>query len=153
MRTLALSFALLVGACGDLTHTDSRFATPERTVSTLLAAHGVEHASQTELRERFVSEGRLAIVDRGAYEACFVDLDQPGGEALAGYVLGMVAAARDELRYETVEQHGYVIPREGARIVMRRGADGAFRIVLTESVPADVRRDLLAIPPDRASRP
>jgi hypothetical protein len=61
----------------------------------------------------------------------------------------MIAAGRDELRYETVEQHGYVVPRRGPRIVLRRGDDGAYRIVLAESVPEDVQRSLTALERER----
>lgn len=64
---------------------------------------------------------------------------------MASYVLGMLAAARDALRYETVADRGYVIPREGMRIVMQRGEDGAYRIVLADSVPEDVRRSVLEL--------
>ncbi|HJL16850.1 MAG TPA: hypothetical protein RMH99_14395, partial [Sandaracinaceae bacterium LLY-WYZ-13_1] len=53
--------------------------------------------------------------------------------------------ARDDLRYETVEDRGYVYPREDVRVVMERGADGAYRVVLAESVPDDVRRGLLQV--------
>jgi hypothetical protein len=144
-RTIAIAAGLLVLACGDVTRTDSRFATPERTVATLLAAHGIGEATADELQGRLIAEGGFAIVDRAAYEACFVDLEQPGGAGMAGYVLGMLAAARGELRYETIEHHGYVQVREGIRIVMRRGEDGAYRIVLAESVPEDIRRSITGI--------
>jgi hypothetical protein len=35
--------------------------------------------------------------------------------------------------------------REGLRVVMRRGEDRAYRIVLAESVPEDVRRSITGI--------
>ena len=144
-RLAAIFSTVLVLACGDVTRTDPRLATPERTVATLLAAHGIEDAAPGELEERLIAEGGFAIVDRAAYEACFVDLHQPGGAGMAGYVLGLLAAARGELRYETIEHHGYVQVREGIRIVMRRGEDGAYRIVLAESVPEDIRRSITGI--------
>lgn len=145
-RLPSILSALLVLACGDVTRTDPRLATPERTVRTLLAAHGIEDAAPGALEERLIAEGGFAIVDRAAYEACFADLHQPGGAGMAGYVLGLLAAARGELRYETIEQHGYVqVRREGLRVVMRRGEDGAYRIVLAESVPEDVRRSITGI--------
>ncbi len=144
-RLLSILSALLVLACGDVTRTDPRLATPERTVRTLLAAHGIEDAAPGALEERLIAEGGFAIVDRAAYEACFADLHQPGGAGMAGYVLGLLAAARGELRYETIEQHGYVQVREGLRVVMRRGEDRAYRIVLAESVPEDIRRSITGI--------
>ncbi|HEY8430304.1 MAG TPA: hypothetical protein VIL20_18110 [Sandaracinaceae bacterium] len=137
--------ALMIGAvalgCGETSSADPRFATPERTVETLLEAHGAGEASEAELRAR-VAEGGLRVVDRELFARCFADLDQPAGPALASYVLGMIAAARDALRYETIADRGYVVPRDGVRIVMRRGSDGAYRIVLSESVPEDVQRTL-----------
>ncbi len=143
---LLVALGGLPGCGGDeLSRTDPRFATPERTVATLLAAHGAGGASQAELQERFVAQGGLTVVDREAYELCFADLGTPSGPALAQYVVGMIAAARDELRYETVDQHGYVVPRRGPRIVMRRGDDGAYRIMLAESVPEDARDGLTAL--------
>lgn len=136
---------LTLASCGELSSADARFATPERTVATLLTAHGVGDLGRAELQARFAVEGRLRVVDRAAFEACFVDLDQPGGRGLADYVVGMIAAARDELRYEVVEQLAYVVPRAGPRIVLERGRDGAFRIVLARSVPEEVRRELLTL--------
>ena len=144
-RLPSILSALLVLACGDVTRTDPRLATPERTVRTLLAAHGIEDGAPGALEERLIAEGGFAIVDRAAYEACFADLHQPGGAGMAGYVLGLLAAARGELRYETIEQHGYVQVREGLRVVMRRGEDRAYRIVLAESVPEDIRRSITGI--------
>lgn len=148
-RVSVLWSVVLLVACGEVTRTDPRFATPERTVATLLAAHGAAELSQAELTERFVSQGRLTVVDREAYELCFADPETPGAQGLAEYVVGMIAAGRDELRYETVEQHGYVIPRRGPRIVLRRGDDGAYRVVLAESVPEDVQRSLTALERER----
>lgn len=155
-RMVPVLAALLAAVgCGEASSTDPRFATPERTVDTLLAAHGAGEASAADLTAR-VAAGGLSVVDRELHARCFADLDQPGGEAMAGYVLGMIAAARDALRFETVGERGYVIPREGARVVMQRGADGAYRIVLAESVPEDVRRTVLeleALSPATSPRP
>lgn len=136
---------VLASACDDAQQTDSRFATPERTVETLLGAYGIADTPQETVRARLAEHGGLELVDTATWRACFVDLDQPGGEGMAGYVLGMLAAARDELRYETIGERGFVIPREGIRVVMLRGDDGAYRILLAESVPDEVRRGLLTI--------
>lgn len=145
---VALGLAL---GCGDLKRTDSRFATPERTVATLLAAHGISEPGNIEaLEAQLGDQGGFAVVDRELYEACFVDLDEPGGSARAGYVLGMLAAAYRELRYETIEHRGYATA-QGVRIAMQRGEDGAYRIVLNDSVPADLGAAILA-PPEPAGR-
>lgn len=142
------SVALLAFAfygCGELQRTDTRFATPERTVRTLLAAHGI--AESDDVQARLIAEGAFSIVDREAYEACFADLDQPGGDAMAGYVLGLLAAARSELRFELFERRAVVNVGPGVRVAMERGSDGAYRILLAESVPEDVRRGLLGLEP------
>jgi hypothetical protein len=138
--------SLLAVGCGEPRTTDPRFATPERTVATLLEAHGVgADARQDEIRARAVDEGGFRVRDRAAYEACFADLDRPGGQALAAYVMGMLAGARDELRYTTFEERASVQLRDGQRIAMRRGSDGAYRIVLADSVPEDAQRSLLEL--------
>jgi hypothetical protein len=145
---IVLTLLALLGSPGceeSVTRTDSRFATPERTVETLLATYGLEDVPQEEIRTRMAERGAFELRDRETWRQCFVDLSRPGGEGMAGYVLGVLAAARDDLRYETVEEHGYVIPRDDIRIVMERDETGAYRIVLAESVPEEVQRGLLQI--------
>ncbi len=139
---LHLVLALSLLGCGQAQSADSRFATPERTVSSLFLAHGLERASQEQIRAQIIRDGGLVVRDRELYAACFADLDRPGGDALASYVVGMLAAARDDLRYELVEDHGYAYPREGARVVFQR-QNGAYRIILAQSVPEDVQARLL----------
>jgi hypothetical protein len=137
---------VLLLACGNdaFTTTDSRYSTPERTIETLLDSCDLR-GSSAENQAVIIEQGGSRIRDQRAYDACFSDIDQPGGQAMAGYVVGMVAGARDELRYETIEGRGYVIPREGIRIVMERDERGAYRIVLRESVPENVRRSILQL--------
>lgn len=144
---------LLLAACGNdaLTSTDPRFSTPERTISTLLESCGLD-GTQEENQARIIEQGGARPRDVRTYEACFADLDQPGGQGMAGYVLGMLAAASDDLRFETIEGRGYVIPREGIRIVLDRDARGAYRIVLAESVPEDVRRGILELEANAPNR-
>jgi hypothetical protein len=132
--------ALLLLSCGE--GTDSRFATPEHTVATLLAAHGLADVSSDEIRARAATG--YPVRDRAAHEACFADLDRPGGEALAGYVVGVLAAGRDDLRYETVGDRGLVRLPNGPPIVMERTRAGAYRIVLEQSVPEDLREPFTA---------
>ncbi|MDQ3036511.1 MAG: hypothetical protein M3Y87_29205, partial [Myxococcota bacterium] len=106
--------ALAVGGCeGATTSMDSRFATPERTVATLLASHGLEGLSQEETRARMARHERFEVTDEAAFRACFVDLDDPVSEGLAGWVLGALAAGRDELRTEMFAEQATVAPREG----------------------------------------
>lgn len=140
-----VSLGLLALGCDDVTRTDPRFSTPEHTVETLLGAYGLEDVPQDEVRQRIGTHGAFELQDRAAYEACFADLDAPGGEGMAGYVFGMIAAAKDELRYETVAGRGYVTPRDGVRVVMERDETGAYRIVLADSVPEETRRSLMQV--------
>jgi len=144
--------AVLTAGCGETETVDSRFATPERTVDTLLATHGLSDEPQERIRERMATRGAFELQDAPTWRACFTDLDQPGGEGMAGYVLGMLAAARDDLRFEISGDRAYVFPREGARVVMQKGSDGAFRIVLADSVPANVRRGLLQVEENARTR-
>ena len=97
------------------------------------------------MRARIAERGSFQLRDAETWRLCFTDLERPGGEGMAGYVLGLLAAARDDLRYETAADRGYAIPREGIRVAMERGDDGAYRIVLADSVPPEVQRGLLQI--------
>lgn len=145
-RVVSLLFVIaLVGCEGALTHTDSRFATPERTVETLLASYGLEDLTQDEIRARMAAHQRFSVQDGESFRACFADLDDPVGEGLAGWVLGALAAGRDELRTEIFGERATVAPREGVRIAMQRQSDGTWRIVLRDSVPDDVRRALSSV--------
>ena len=136
---------VLAAGCGQAQSVDSRFSTPEHTVATLLATHGLSDESQAAIQARIAERGAFELRDPATWRLCFTDFDQPGGEGMAGYVLGMLAAARDQLRYEIAGQTAYVFPRDGVRILMQRGDDGAFRIVLRDSVPEQVRRGLLQV--------
>lgn len=130
--------------CDDIHTTDSRFATPERTVATLFESYGMSDLSQAEIQERIGERGAFRLRDESAWRECFIDIDRPGGQGMAGYVLGVLGAAREELRYETAGDHAYVHVRD-MRIVMRRGDDLAYRIVLYDSVPERVREGLLGV--------
>ncbi len=157
MRFVPLALALaLLGCDGATTTIDARFSTPEHTVETMLRAYGLEDATQEQIRERLSSQGRFELRDRASYEACFEDLGQgPVNEGLAGFVFGAIAAGREDLRVETYGDRATVSPREGIEIVMHRDEHGAYRVVIAESVPAEVRARMAAVAghaEDRARR-
>lgn len=141
----ALLLVSVTPGCGETTTVDARFSTPEHTVHTLFTTYGLQDESQASIQARIAERGAFELRDDETWRLCFVDLDTPGGEGMAGYVLGMLAAARDDLRYELAGDFAYVFPRDGIRVVMRRGEDGAYRIALRESVPESVRRGLLQV--------
>lgn len=146
LAAVVVALVLSLGCEGiGVERVDSRLATPERTVATLLASHGLEGVPQDEVRARMRAGERFELADRAAFEACFADLDDPVAEGLAGWVLGALAAGKDELRTEIFAERATVAPREGVRIALRRGDDGGWRIVLGESVPEDVRRALTVV--------
>ena len=152
--TTASLIGLLLVACGgdDVTTTDARFSTPEHTVETLLGTYGLNDMPQAQIQELIVQRGAFELQDRATWRRCFADIEQPGGEGMAGYVLGLLAAGRDDLRFEMAEDRAYAFPREGVRIVMIHGDDGAYRISLRESVPEDVARGLLMVEENAARR-
>ena len=141
---LALLAALLLVGCDGTETVDSRFATPERTVDTLFASYGMRDLSQADIQSRIAERGAFELRDEAAWRECFADLDQPAGQGMAGWVLGVLGAGRDELRFETAGEAAYVHVRD-MRIVMRRERDGAYRIVLSDSVPERVREGLVVI--------
>lgn len=152
VAVLALSgWAGTLGGCEGMTRTDSRYATPERTIETLLTAYGIEDVPQDELRGRIASGGSFRLVDRPAYEGCFFDMEGSFGEGLAGYVLGALAAGREDIRTVITGDRAVVSPREGVDVVLRRDETGAWRIVLRDSVPDEVLERMAAVA-ERAER-
>jgi hypothetical protein len=157
MRLPLLALVLALAGCdGATTTVDARFSTPEHTVDTMLRAYGVEDATQEQIREQISAHGHFELRDRASYEACFEDMhDGPVDEGLAGFVFGALAAGREDLRFMTHGDRATVSPREGVEIVMHRGDDGAYRVVISESVPAEVRAQMAAVAghaEDRARR-
>lgn len=145
VAAVVAAWAGLAGCEGAGTTVDSRFATPERTVATLLASYGLEDVPQEEIRARMAAHERFELRDGEAFRACFVELDDPLSEGLAGWVLGALAVGRDELRTEIFGERATVAPREGVRIALHQQRDGTWRIALRESVPDDVRRALSSV--------
>ena len=136
----------LSGCEGAVTRTDARFSTPEHTVETLLHAYDLDDVPQAEIRERMARHGRFELADRDSYEECFADfLGTTSDEGYAGFVVGALAAGHDDIRVTITGEHATVSPREGVRIVMDRDDDGAWRIVLRESVPAELRERLSSV--------
>lgn len=143
---LALVVPVALAACDAPQGVDARWSTPEHTITTLLGSYGLEDATQDEIRARMSAYERFELRDRRTFERCFADLEPgPVGEGLAGWTFGAIAAGRDDLRVEIVGERATLAPREGVRIVMARDDEGAWRIVLRDSVPPDVRRALGAV--------
>jgi hypothetical protein len=156
MRLVPLVLALASFGCDGATTVDARFSTPEHTVDTMLRSYGLEDATQEQIREQLSAHGRFELRDRASYEACFEDLGQgPVNEGLAGFVFGAIAAGRADLRFQIFGERATVSPREGIEIVLHRGDDGAYRVVLAESIPDEVREQMAAVAghaEDRARR-
>lgn len=148
MRLLAalLLIASLVGCDGATRTVDARFSTPEHTVRTLMSAYGLEAATQEQIRERMAHHDRFEMQNRATFRACFEDLDTSSAdEGVAGFVFGALAAGRDDMRVATHGDRATISPRAGVEIVMHRGEDGAYRIVLAESVPDEVRARMASL--------
>lgn len=140
-------FGIALVACeGAVTHTDARFSAPEHTVDTLLRAYDLEDVPQAEIRERMARHGRFELVDRPSYEECFADFGGTASdEGYAGFVVGALAAGRDDIRVTITGERASVSPREGVRIVLLRHDDGTWRIVLRDSVPLELRERLSSV--------
>jgi hypothetical protein len=128
---------------------DHRFLTPEATVRSLFTAYAIEDIPEQAVLARMERGGRFTPEDVAGYRACFADFRGPADEGLAGYVFGALAAGKDHLRYEQDGELATVLPTddegpEAPRIVLRR-AGGEWKIVIRESVPADVRARLFQL--------
>jgi hypothetical protein len=148
MRLLAtlVLLASLLGCEGATRTIDARFSTPEHTVRTLLGSYGLADATQEQIRERMAHHDRFQIQSRATFRSCFEDLGtSTAAEGVAGFVFGALAAGRDDLRVEITGDRATISPRAGVEIVMHRGEDGAFRIVLADSVPTEVRERMASL--------
>lgn len=126
---------------------DLRFHTPKATIDTLLETYGLEQVSQEEIRRRMQLGRSFHLVDPATRDLCFADFDGPDDEGLVGYVFGGLAPAKDDVRITQTGDvaHAFGETRDGRRnrpIVLERDGTGAWRIVLEESVPSDVRARL-----------
>ncbi len=135
----------LSAACGEEREPDSRFATPEATLRTLMVTYGIEDMSQEDIQQIMRDRGRFHLRDEQTYRACFDDYEGPHDEGLAGFVFGTVAAGKDQLQVTHVQGKAHVFPdperRDRSVVLVQR--DGEWKISLRESVPSDVRAALL----------
>ncbi len=144
-----LACASLLAACSSpRTSTDLRYNTPRATVLTLLDAYGVAEIPQEEVQRRMRIGRRFQLNDPVARDGCFSDFSGEADEGLIGYVFGSLAPIREDF---VITQRGadeamaQGVDSEGSPIrpvILRRGDDGNWRIVLRESVPGRTQRRL-----------
>ena len=132
-----------VSACEDVETLDPHYATPERTIETMLDAYGLSDVTPEEGR-RLRRAGQLRLRNATAYHACFEHFDGAGDEALAGYVVGSVVENRDALRTTITNDKARVMAERGAPVVLYKRR-GGWRISLDESVPQPYRGQLLEV--------
>lgn len=147
MRVALLMGLLALTAC-DEPQGDLRFHTPQATVHTLFDVYGVADLSQQEVQRRMQERGRFHLQDPETYRLCFADWHGPEDEGAAGFVFGVLAVAKGELRITITGDRADVIPQtEGgaANHVVLKLTDGEWKIILRESVPAHVRRRLFDV--------
>ena len=141
MRSLAVLCALVaLAACDDVHHVDARYATPERTLGTLLDAYGLRGRSLAEI-QTLRRTGRVHVRDEAAVRGCFEHYDGAEDEALAGFVVGVVAEADGSLRTTMTPGVARVAVGDRATLVLH-DHDGAWRIDLPASVPGRVREGI-----------
>ncbi|MEM1416792.1 MAG: hypothetical protein AAGH15_17985, partial [Myxococcota bacterium] len=125
-------------ACSAPAAPDLRTLTPRATLGTLFGAYGIEALSGAEVAARMDRGRGFHLGDPEALRACFADWTVPEHEALAGFVFGGLAPAKDRLRVVVAGDSAHVFvdgPDAHPPAVLRREGD-AWRIVLAESVPA-----------------
>lgn len=134
---------LVVGvmACGADLPPDLRYATPRATLGTLFEAWGVDALTAADVEARKARGRGFHLSDPASFRGCFADWEQPADEALAGYVFGVLAPAKDALRVVPGAERTLVFAEDAPPVVLRRD-EGGWRIVLGESVPASTRRHL-----------
>ena len=145
-RLVAASILLAVslGACGGDAEADPRRASPESTVELLMRLYGVDGMSQADIQQHMRTHGNFELSDQRTFDECFVDHDGPEDEGLAGYVFGVLAAGKDELRVVRVQGRAFVYPNpeRNDRYVVLVEEDEEWKVLLSESVPRDIQRRL-----------
>lgn len=140
-----LTACAIAGCGGSAGHEDLRYHTPQATVHTLLEAYGVLELPQKEIDRRMDIGRRFHLNDPEARQLAFADWDEPADEGLAGYVFGNLARAKDSLRISITEDVAHVRSANAEvriRPVVLQEDEIGWRIVLDESVPPAVARDL-----------
>ena len=145
MREILIVGALVLGACAEDPRPDLRFASPQATIQTLFDVYGVLEVPQAEIDRRMEIGYRFHLVDPTTLRLCFADWNEPEDEGLAGYVFGNLIVAKDDLvatirgeRAEMMVQD----PQRRSRPVVFEREEGAWRIVLEQSVPRSIRQEL-----------
>jgi hypothetical protein len=126
-----------LGACSSRPP-DPRFATPQKTVRTLLGAYGLDGLSQQEIQRRLRARQQFRLTDPQTFKASFVEMNGDEAEAYAGFVVGALAAGRDDIRVTIIDDTASVFPTPQVRIVMQRTDEG-WKIDLPQSVPPEIR--------------
>lgn len=151
---LLLTAVIDVACGGSEGHDDLRYHTPQATVNTLLEAYGVLDLPQKEIDRRMDIGRRFHLNDPEARRLAFADWDEPADEGLAGYVFGNLARAKDSLRTSITEDVAHVRsanPEVRIRPVVLQEDDIGWRIVLDESVPPAIARELRQAWEERAN--
>lgn len=141
---LAVFASLVISACAE---PDPRFSTPEKTVESLFEAYGVADVPEREIQRRLLMRERFELVSRAAMLETFADYRVEEQEGLTGFVFGRLVARKASLTYDCSEKRCEVRPEgetDAPPVVLRKDG-GEWKIVLAESVPPEVQRELLAL--------
>lgn len=135
---------LAVGTLAACEHgpADPAFASPRATAMTLLRAHHLDHMPEDEIRHRMkrTDEDRFGAVDQPLVARCFEDFDpdDPVDHGLVGFLVGVLAARRNELEVRIDGKRAVVSAGPAGRLVLHQGDEG-WKISLEESVPRAYR--------------
>lgn len=151
MRTapvLTLVTAILTawGLAGCRSEPDPRIATPQATVETVLRANHLLGATRPAPRSDPRAAGDRGLPPSPDIEAMALavwdyDRDDPSSRAMGGFVAGMLAAHQRSLSYEVTEEGGAVY--SGSRPVYLRRSWQGWHLVLRDTVPDEIRQDLI----------
>jgi len=144
---VSIAVAALALACGQPA-AERDLATPKTTVTTLLRAHRLDRASADEVRRRMTARDsdHGHAIDQALAARCFEDFDphDPVDHGLQGFVVGALAAGRDQLEVRIDGETATVTPGPSSRVVLHRHPDG-WKISLADSVPAGTRERMQAL--------
>lgn len=141
----ALAALVVVVGCTDDPAPDPRLATPVTCAEALLEAYGIAELPQEEIDRRLRIRGIFHLHDPGALPVLLSGYRGPVDDALAGYVFGNLAYAKDALTVTFSGDTAHIFAdRDGERgrpVVFHRDGPN-WRIDLRESVPERARRRL-----------